>query len=112
MRTEISSGSSTDEMAASGVLAPTLPPLTILLYAAPGLSVTTDVVPLTAVDGKSRVGLDDLLTTIVRGLELAQRGPTKSRAQALAITKLEEAQHWLAVRDLLGTGSAEAQANG
>lgn len=56
-------------------------------------------------DGPNGIGIEQLLLTAIMRLEMWQEGDGRCRENAIAITKLQEALHWLDHR----TGVREAQ---
>src|SRR5262245_58470933 len=60
--------------------------------------------PLDELGGHPGLPITEIVEQLVRGLEQVQKTPLKSRAYALAITKLEEANHWL--REAAGDSQA------
>src|SRR5262245_62079674 len=82
------------------------PRITVIVADSPGLATAAFDILAVPSEPKYRdepvlhkVKITDLIRQVVRGLEAVQRhDPLKSRAQAIAITKLEEATHWLDAR--------------
>jgi len=77
----------------------------VVLLSVPRLSVNASTIIPAAAEDSPGVPVESLIAQIVNGLMALQKGPTKSRAQALAITKLEEACHWLKARNEEGQGN-------
>ena len=78
----------------------------VVLYSKTGTAHVTTIIPA-ALPDSSGVAVEGLIQQIVNGLVVVLKGPFKTGANALAITKLEEARHWLLARQ-----DEEGPANG
>lgn len=66
----------------------------------------------TAENGVNGCGVEQVIETAIERLEMHQRGPYPCRENAIAITKLEEALHWVdhraALREEQGVDGVDA----
>lgn len=80
------------------------------LFRGPGLSIDWQDGPLSTDGGQNGALVEDVLVVVLQRLEAYNETASRCRENSLAITKVEEALHWLkarlddrSLRDVLGT---------